>query len=90
MQAGAETTWRAFNLVGQQSRYPQLDRLPRGALADGEWRRVTWDMARAIGEQLAPGRPVVHNIIFGSWEEPREPVRVEFRNVSFCKRRTLD
>jgi len=81
--------WYALNLQGQQSGYGNLDTV-RGALNEGQWHRVTWDLKRLVEEQIGPGRTRITNIILGSWEKPAEPVVVEFQDFAFGQRNLLD
>jgi hypothetical protein len=89
-QVPDNANWYALNLVGQQSLYTGVDSLPLASLEDGEWYRVTWDLGRAVRERIAPDVDRIESLILGAWEQPADPIRVQFRNVRLGRRRTLD
>jgi hypothetical protein len=83
--------WRALNLIGTQTGYANADSLPVGAINDGNWHRVTWNLQELYKEQItSTDKGRIKNLILGSWEKPSEPIVVEFRDFSLGRRNTLD
>lgn len=82
--------WHALNLIGSQTRFSALDSLPEDAINNGQWHRVTWDLRTLVREGLGRSDSTIHNIVIGSWDNPKEPIEVEFRDFTLGQRNRLD
>lgn len=87
---GRSGEWEALNIIGKETLYPSRDALIFGAVNDGAWHRVTWDLKRLASEQFGSGQFKISNLIVGSWEKFSLPIVVEFQSFALGKRNTLD
>lgn len=82
IQMEGEENWHALNVVGTQGKYTEADTLPE--INDGQWHRVSWDLAKLVDEVIKPPRADgrIGAIIFGSWETPTKPLQVEIQSAA--------
>lgn len=89
-QSDGGSDWHCLNLVGVEQLYKYADGLPAGAISDGKWHRITWNLEKLVREEIGPGVTYIRSIILGSWENPSKPIVLEFRDFAFGKRNMLD
>lgn len=88
-QSATGEEWYALNLIGKQGLYTNADVLPSRSLSDGQWHRITWDIARLCEDTMISSQ-VIRNLLLGAWENPSEPIIVDFRDFSLGLRNLLD
>ncbi len=87
-QAGPGDSWYALNLVGRTALYGSVDQLTD--ISTGDWRRVCWDLQRAVHERLGADIRSIRNLILGCWSTPSHPIAVRFRRLQLGTRNLLD
>jgi hypothetical protein len=85
---GDEQAYDAIDLVGRDDAYHSLADLGGMRLNDGQWHEVSLDLAKLLQSQRGAGDPPrIKNLMIGSWQNPAEPILVEFQDFWLGPRR---
>ncbi len=82
-QIDGNDNWFEVDIVGTQN-YQQTGRInPAVEINDGQWHQVVLDLRKLVALRIDPKFKSIHNLMIGTWANPREPVVVEFKDVCF-------
>ncbi len=87
-QAGPGDAWYALNIVGRATLYGSVDQLID--IGSDDWRRVSWDLQRAVRDRLGADIRTIDRLILGCWSTPVQPITARFRRLQLGTRNLLD